>query len=70
MFNFEKIGKQLAVIDGGKLDKKIVSISSINDEDQPVKSYTEVPLKDGKYQQIPNPNTEREILYSWSIRKW
>lgn len=63
MFNFEKIGKQLAVIDGGKLDKKIVSIASINDEDQPVKSYTEVPLKDGKYQQVPNPNTEREILY-------
>ena len=63
MFNFEKIGKQLAVIDGVKLDKKIVSISSINDEDQPVKSYTEVPLKDGKYQQVPNPNTEREILY-------
>lgn len=61
-FNFEKIGKQLAVISGGKLDKKIVSIAG-HDGEQPVKSFTEIPLKDGKYQQIPNPDTEREILY-------
>jgi hypothetical protein len=62
MFNFEKIGKQLAVIDGGKLNNKIVSIAG-HDGEQPVKSFTEIPLKDGKYQQIPNPKTEREILY-------
>ena len=62
MFNFEKIGKQLAVIDGGKLSGKVVSIAG-HDGEQPVKSFFEIPLKDGKYQQIPNPKTEREILY-------
>jgi hypothetical protein len=61
-FNFEKVGKQLAIIDGGKLDKKIVSIA-IPDKEEAVKNYTEIPLKDGKYQQVPNPDTEREILY-------
>ena len=61
-FNFEKIGKQLATINGGKLDSKIVSIAPYDGE-QPVKSFIEIPLKDGKYQQIPNPKTEREILY-------
>lgn len=61
-FNFEKLGKQLAVIDGGKLGGKIVSIAT-NEGEQPVKSFIEIPLKDGKYQQIPNPKTEREILY-------
>ena len=61
-FNFERLGKQLAVIDGGKLNGKIVSIAT-PDGEQPVKAFTEIPLKDGKYQQIPNPKTEREILY-------
>ena len=64
-FNFEKIGKVLAMIEGGKLDKKIVSISS--GEEHAVKEYIEVPLKDGKFQQIPNSNapksSRREILY-------
>ena len=61
-FNFEKIGKSLARIEGGKLSGKVVSISGFDGE-QPVKSFTEIPLKDGKYQQLPNPDTEREILY-------
>lgn len=65
-FNFEKIGKVIATIDGGKLNGKIVSISAGEDE-QAVKEYVEIPLKDGKFQQIPNENasktSKREILY-------
>jgi energy-coupling factor transporter ATP-binding protein EcfA2 len=65
-FNFEKLGRVFATIDGGKLDGKIVSVA-IPDGEQATKSYTEIPLKDGKYQQIPNINasktSKREILY-------
>lgn len=61
-FNFENVGKQLAVIDGGKLTGKKVSIG-VPGEDEAVKNYVSIPLKDGKYQQIPNPKSEREILY-------
>jgi energy-coupling factor transporter ATP-binding protein EcfA2 len=65
-FNFEKIGRIFATIDGGKFDGKIVAVT-IPDGEQPTKSYTEIPLKDGKYQQMPNLNasktSKREILY-------
>ena len=65
-FNFEKIGRVFATIDGGKLDGKIVAIAP-PDGEQATKSYTEIPLKDGKYQQMPNINasktSKREILY-------
>ena len=49
------------------MDKKIVSITSPDSEEQPAKSYIEIPLRDGKFQQIPNANASktslREILY-------
>jgi len=61
-FNFEKVGKPLGFIDGGKLNGKTVSIT-IPGEEEAVKNYTQIPLKDGKFQQVPNPKTEREILY-------
>lgn len=61
-FNFENVGKQLAIIEGGKLNGKKVSIG-IPGEDEAVKNYTMIPIKDGKFQQIPNPKSEREILY-------
>lgn len=66
-FNFEKIGKVLAVIEGGKFNGKIVSITTPIEDEQPTKSYVEIPLKDGKFQQTPNINasktSKREILY-------
>jgi energy-coupling factor transporter ATP-binding protein EcfA2 len=65
-FNFEKVGKVIATIEGGKFNGKIVSISA-GDDETATKEYTEIPLKDGKYQQIPNENasksSKREILY-------
>jgi energy-coupling factor transporter ATP-binding protein EcfA2 len=66
-FNFEKIGRVFATIDGGKFDGKIVAITTPDADEQPTKAYVEIPLKDGKYQQIPNINapksSKREILY-------
>lgn len=65
-FNFEKIGKIIATIEGGKFNGKIVSINADPDQSA-TKEYVEIPLKDGKYQQIPNDNaskgSKREILY-------
>ena len=60
-FNFEHTGKPLAVIHEGKLNGKEVSVNT--PEDKPTKSYSYIPLKDGKFQQIPNQKSEREILY-------
>lgn len=66
-FNFEKIGRVFATIDGGKFNGKFVSINASDKEEQATKSYTEIPLKDGKFQQVPNfnapKNSAREILY-------
>ena len=61
-FNFENQGKPMAVVDGGKLNGKVVSIG-IPGEEEAVKNYTQIPLKDGKFQQVPNTKLEREILY-------
>ena len=61
-FNFENIGKQLAIIEGGKFDGKKVSVGTPGEEEA-VKNYTMIPIKDGKFQQTPNPKSEREILY-------
>lgn len=65
-FNFEKIGRVFATIDGGKFDGKVVAIAA-PDGEQATKSYVEIPIKDGKYQQMPNINapktSKREILY-------
>ena len=61
--NFDKVGKFLAKIDGGKYKNKIVSVSTDKDNDEITKDFTNLHLKDAKFQQIPNPDTEREILY-------
>ena len=62
--NLERIGRFLAIIEGGKYDKKIVSVTSELkvEEDAYSKPFTNLHI-DGKFQQVPNPDTEREILY-------
>ena len=63
-FNFDKCGKQLSKIVDGKYKNKIVSVSTSKDKDDLIsKEFTSLHLKDGKFQQIPNPDVEREILY-------
>jgi hypothetical protein len=62
--NFERVGRFLAKVEGGKYDKKIISVTSElkPSEDEYSKPFHRITI-DGKFQQVPNPDTEREILY-------
>jgi predicted AAA+ superfamily ATPase len=65
-FNFDKIGKNIAIIKGGKYDKKRLSISesNTNEDDEFIKEFTKFHIHDeGKFQHCPDKNKEREILY-------
>lgn len=62
-FNLEKQGKILAQIDGGKFNKKVVAITD-KKNDNVTKEFPHIHIGDvGKFQQIPDPETERQILY-------
>jgi hypothetical protein len=63
--NFERVGRFLCKVDGGAYNNKIISVSSsLGDEkDDYKKPFTKLTLKDGKFQQLPDPETERQILY-------
>lgn len=67
MLNLDRVGRYLSKIedsDDRKLNNKIVSVNSDEKLDEDVrKSYSRISLPSGKFQQIPNPDTEREILY-------
>jgi hypothetical protein len=53
--NFDKCGKFICRVDGGKYKNKIVSVSSsLEDKDDKIcKEFTNLHLKDGKFQQVP-----------------
>ena len=63
MFNFNNVGKTVAVIKNGKYDKKVVCLdSNINDVDKT--SFKNLKISnDSKFQQLPNNKAERDILY-------
>jgi hypothetical protein len=62
-FNLESVGKTLAKIDGGKFNNKVVSITD-KESDEVTKNLTNIHIPDdGKFQQIPDPETERQIIY-------
>jgi predicted AAA+ superfamily ATPase len=63
--NFEKKGRALAKIDGGKYKDKVISVSSSMEVEDLSASFTQltIPEKEGKFQQIPDTHTERQILY-------
>jgi hypothetical protein len=62
-FNLEKEGKTLAIIEGGKFNKKVVSIAD-KDNEEVHKSVSSIHIPDGgKFQQIPDPQLERQIIY-------
>lgn len=61
MLNLENEGRNLAIIKGGRLDKKIVSVDTNENAN---KNYKAIELNENaEFQQIPNKQTEREILY-------
>ena len=63
--NIEKVGKPLALIEGGPLKGKIISISSEVDDDNITKNLgSEIELpKESRFQQTIDPETERTIIY-------
>ncbi len=56
---FKDKGRVLAKITDGKFKNKIVFV----DTEENNNSFDKLTLTDGKFQQIPDPNTERQILY-------
>lgn len=67
-FNFANLGKTVARITGGKLDKKIMYLNGDNDDeendDEFVKTFTKVELpKASKFSQCPNNLTNRDVSY-------
>jgi len=64
--NFDKVGRPLALIEGGTKNKnKIVSISTDEkEEDDITRAFRKLDLPaDQKFQQAVNPDTERTISY-------
>jgi hypothetical protein len=59
--NLNKVGRPIAKIEGGKYDKKVLSIYTENHEDD-FNRFNNLKI-DGKFQQVPDPEKEREILY-------
>jgi len=62
-FNFNGVGKNVAIIKNGKYDKKVICLDQdINTNDKT--SFKNLKISnDSKFQQLPNNKTEREILY-------
>jgi nicotinamide riboside kinase len=63
--NFDKVGRLLCQVEGGKNKDKVVAVATnSSDEDEITQSFTSLKLSgDAKFQQIPDPHTERQILY-------
>ena len=65
--NVDKIGRFLAKVEGGRYDRKIVSVSSEiggnKKADNYTKPFSRLHLDEGRFQQVPDPETERQILY-------
>lgn len=56
---FKDKGRALAKIESGKLSNKILFVT----EEENEKTFNKLNIDDGKLQQIPDPDTERQILY-------
>ena len=66
-FNFEKIGRPLCVVVGGKFDKQVIYLC-VEEKEKPKYPFTYMDFGKGegenvKLQQVPNTKSEREILY-------
>jgi hypothetical protein len=62
--NFDKVGRFLCKVEGGKYNNKIVSVTpSLEQKDEYLKPFSKLTINDGKFQQVPDPETERQILY-------
>ena len=62
-FNLEKIGRPLATFLKGDNKGKIISVSTSPEEEKKIEKPYKMIISKELLQQIPNPNTEREVLY-------
>ena len=61
--NFNQVGKPVAMIKGGKYDKKLIYINpDLNDHDATDFKHLKI-ANESKFQQVPDTTTERQILY-------
>ena len=66
MLNMNDIGRPLAMIVGGKYDKKVISVSDkFNKDDEAlIKEFKQLKIpNDAKLQQVPDTTKELEIVY-------
>ena len=66
MLNMNDVGRPLAMIVGGKYEKKVISVSDkfSNDDDTLIKEFKQLKIpNDAKLQQVPGTTKEREIVY-------
>ena len=60
------VGRPLAMIVGGKYEKKVISVSDkfSKDDDALIKEFKQLKIpNDAKLQQVPDTTKEREIVY-------
>jgi len=63
-FNLDKIGRPLCKVEGGgKYNNKYLSLYMDDDDEDIKKKYNQLKLDSGKFQHIPDPDKEREIIY-------
>ena len=63
MFNFNNVGRPVAIIKNGKYDKKLISLDTDSGENDKTHFRALKISNDSKFQQVPNTKAEREILY-------
>ena len=64
MLNMNDVGRPLAMIVGGKYDKKVISVSDKFSKDDEIKEFKQLKIpNDAKLQQVPDKTKEREIVY-------
>ena len=64
-FNLDKIGKSIAVVDGGKYNKKVLSIETNDDYNKKItKEFNKLSIEpSAKFQQIPDNTLTRIVGY-------
>ena len=67
--NFNQVGKPVAMIKGGKYDKKLIYINpDLNDHDATDFKHLKI-ANESKFQQVPDANKARAPL-RWPQRLW
>ncbi len=63
-FNFASIGRPVARVTGGALDKKKVYLTEETEDDEYVKSFTKIELPQAsRFSHIPDPEKNRDVTY-------